>query len=98
MRCHCLDGGAGVGDLPILGAILRKRIRVEGTTLRARPLDYKRELVASFSELALPKFADGSFAPQIDRVFPMADVQSAHDYMESNANIGKILLNNKNDG
>lgn len=30
--------------------------------------------------------------PVVDRVFPLEEVQAAHEYMESNQNIGKILL------
>ena len=36
--------------------------------------------------------ADGSLSPHIDRIFPFEDVVEAHRYMESNEQIGKILL------
>ena len=31
-------------------------------------------------------------SPVVDRVYPLAEAQQAHEYMESNANTGKIVL------
>lgn len=79
---------------PFLGHILRKRVTLIGTTLRNRSPDYKAQLVRSFAEHALSGFEGDSpmFRPIIDRVMTLEQVQEAHDYMESNANTGKILL------
>jgi len=88
-----LMGGAAV-DGAILGAILRKRLSISGTTLRARTNDYKAELVASFSANALPLFAGSpaKLLPVVDRTFPLEKVVEAHVTMEANANNGKIVL------
>jgi NADPH:quinone reductase-like Zn-dependent oxidoreductase len=40
----------------------------------------------------LPLFKKGELKPIVDRVFPIAEVQEAHRYMEANKNIGKIVL------
>lgn len=88
-----LMGGAKVGDGPFLGKLLRKRIQLRSTTLRARSKGYKADLVAKFSAHALPKFAEGSYRPILDtKQFSLDDAMEAHRYMASNANTGKIVL------
>lgn len=88
-----LMGGAAI-DGPILGSILRKRLTISGTTLRARSNNYKAELVAQFAKNALPHFASvpPRLKPIVDSVFPMDKVVEAHQAMESNKNTGKIVL------
>jgi tumor protein p53-inducible protein 3 len=83
--------GGSRGELDI-GAIMGKRITVTGTTLRATPLGQKVALLERFKEWALPRLRDGRLLPTIDRTFALADAAAAHRYMESNANIGKIIL------
>lgn len=77
-----------------LGAILGKRIQLTGTTLRSRSLDYKTDLVSSFSREVLPSFSGErrNMKPIIDTVLPLSDVVKAHQLMEANKNKGKIVL------
>jgi tumor protein p53-inducible protein 3 len=84
-------GGAKVRDVNLTD-ILMRRLRIVGTALRSRSVEDKIKLTREFSEFALPRFADGRLQPVIDRVFDWQDVREAHRYMESNANIGKIVL------
>lgn len=79
-------------DAQLLPPILRKRVSLMGTTLRNRSDAYKADLVSRFAADILPGLADGSYAPVVDSVMPLEDVQGAHDHMESNATTGKILL------
>jgi len=65
-----MGGASADGD--ILGRILRKRIRIMGTTLRARTLDYKSSLVGAFEANALPHFQSGKFKAVVDTSFPLA--------------------------
>ena len=69
-----------------------KRLRVNGTVLRARPIEEKIALNQQFVRHVLPLLADGRIRPVVDKVFPLEDVAEAHRYMESNANFGKIVL------
>ena len=87
-----LLGGAKVEQVH-LGILLKKRIQLSATTLRARGLDYKISLTRDFSEFALSRFTDGRLKPIVDSVFPWEEVVEAHRYMESNKNIGKIVVN-----
>ena len=75
-----------------LGALMPKRLRIHGTTLRARPLEEKIAITQQITKNVLPMIADGRIVPVVDRDFPLEKVTQAHEYMESNANFGKIIL------
>ncbi|MCJ1387026.1 hypothetical protein MMC17_010155 [Xylographa soralifera] len=74
-----------------IGGFVAKRIRFEGSSLRSRDEDYQRKLRDSLVEHALPKFIDGSFKVPIEKVFPWEEVVQAHELMESNKTMGKII-------
>lgn len=75
-----------------LSKILNKRLQIIGTTLRSRTDEYKVQLSREFSSFALPLFREEKLRPVIDKIFPITEVQAAHQYMEENKNIGKIVL------
>ncbi|XP_052010141.1 quinone oxidoreductase PIG3 [Xyrauchen texanus] len=87
-----LGGKTVDGDL--LGKLLRKRGHLLCTLLRSRSLQYKAELVRSFTEQVLPLFksTDSPLCPVIDSTFNMEDIEKAHRHMEENQNIGKIII------
>jgi putative PIG3 family NAD(P)H quinone oxidoreductase len=84
-------GGSRVDQLD-LGKLLFKRQQIIGTALRSRNIADKIKLTQEFAAYAMPRFADQRLRPVIDRIFDWTDVAEAHKYMESNANIGKIVL------
>lgn len=84
-------GGVKINEVN-LGLILRKRLHIIGTTLRARSLDYKIRLTRDFQERFLTHFESGALQPVIDSVFDWNEVVKAHQYMENNRNQGKIVL------
>lgn len=75
-----------------MGLLMSKRARIQGTTLRARPLPERTAIVAAVREHVWPLLADGRVRPVIDSVFPLQDAAQAHRRMESSAHLGKILL------
>lgn len=75
-----------------LSKILNKRLKVMGTTLRSRTDEYKIKLSKEFFSFALPLFQEQKLRPVIDKIFSITDVQAAHQYMEENKNVGKIIL------
>jgi len=80
-------------DVPLnLGALMGKRAQIIGSTLRGLPLDDKREAVKRFETQFHAALEEGKLKPVIDQVFPAAQAGAAHQRMESNLNIGKILL------
>lgn len=83
--------GGAKGELPI-GLLLSKRGRVIATSLRARPLAEKAEIVSAVREQVWPQIAAGSVRPIIDGHYPLADAARAHRDLEASQHIGKLLL------
>lgn len=75
-----------------MGTLLRKRLTIVGTVLRARALEEKISLARDFAERGVPLFETGKLRPVIDRVFPFSEIRAAHELMESNKTFGKIVL------
>lgn len=75
-----------------LGLLLRRRLRVIGTSLRTRPLEEKISAARSFQSQVGALLDSGRVAPVIDSVFPIEAVAAAHQRMEENANFGKLVL------
>ncbi len=75
-----------------LRRLMAKRARLDGTVLRARPMEEKAAAVQSFARSVLPLLATGRVVPLIDRVFSAADVADAFDYLARPGKSGKILL------
>ncbi len=84
--------GGGKVDEFDLRIILSRRLSIIGSTLRARSLDYQKNLNRELINFAYEKFNNGNLKPIIDKVFSWKDVAEAHQYMEANKNIGKIVL------
>lgn len=84
-----LGGREGQIDL---GRVLRKRITVRGSTLRARPLAEKVRIKEGLWERFGRDLASSSIAPLIDSVFDAEDAEEAHGRMAANRNIGKVVL------
>ena len=75
-----------------VGRMLRGRLEVIGTVMRARPHDERVPLVREFIHRVLPELEAGRMAPIVGAVFPMAAMAAAHAAMESNQAFGKIVL------
>ena len=84
-------GGGRLGSFH-LGALFKKRARIEATTLRSRNTAYKSELVSSFITNTLDGFSERTLRPVIDRTYSWTNVIAAHQRMEANQNLGKIVL------
>jgi len=72
--------------------LLIKRVTLTGSTLRAQSFAQKTVMTGEIREHIYPHLENGSIKPVVDRVFELADVASAHDYMQSGAHMGKIIL------
>ena len=77
-----------------LGILMRKRISIFASTLRARPVAEKAVIVADVGNQVWPLVAAGQVVPVIDHTLPMAEAARAHRLMEDGAHVGKILLVN----
>ena len=75
-----------------LGWLMSRRLRLQGTVLRARPLEEKIALAQAFGATLVPLFELGRLQPVLDVVWPMERVAEAHARLEANASFGKIVL------
>jgi len=75
-----------------LALMMVKRQQIIGSVLRSRPVPEKAEIVAEFTRRALPKFADRTIVPIIEKAFPLDEVVEAHRMMEEDKHFGKIVL------
>lgn len=75
-----------------LALMMVKRQQIIGSVLRSRPVPEKAEIVAEFTRRALPKFADRTIVPIIEKAFSIDDVADAHQMMEEDSHFGKIVL------
>ena len=83
---------AGKPVLFNVGALLGKRASIIGTVLRARPVEEKISTSQRFASEVLPLFDAGVLQPVIDRRYQLDDIAAAHEYMASNGNTGKIVI------
>ncbi len=83
--------GGGATEIN-LGALLPKRAHLVGTVLRPRPLEEKAAASARFAAEVVPSIESGAIRPVIDRRYPLAEIAEAHRYLETNANVGKVLI------
>lgn len=84
-------GGHEVRNMSMI-PILRKRLSVIGSTLRARTDAYKIRLTQEFATRTIDLFEAGVIEPVIDSVFDWQEAEKAHRHMAENKNTGKIVL------
>ena len=85
-----LQGGA-TAELN-LGDLLTKRAAIIGTTLRARPVEEKTVIMDGVRAHVWPMLASGAVKPMVDKTFPLTQVVAAHEYFDTGAHVGKVLL------
>jgi NADPH2:quinone reductase len=74
------------------GMVLRKRLLITGSTLRPRPVAFKAAIASALKAKVWPLLESGAIKPVIHSTFAAADAAKAHELMESNQHIGKIVL------
>jgi putative PIG3 family NAD(P)H quinone oxidoreductase len=78
-------------EIPI-SSVMAKRLTIRGTVMRARQLEERIATIQRFAAEVLPLFSNGSLRPTIDSGFPLEQVRSAHERLESNETFGKVVL------
>ncbi|EST09760.1 Alcohol dehydrogenase GroES-like protein [Kalmanozyma brasiliensis GHG001] len=93
-------GGAKIKET-VIAQLLFKRLRIEGSTLRSRTVEYQSDLVQGFvREKGLERLIHGARDGEgkegsklvIHKVYSWKDIKEAHDEMEANKNVGKIII------
>ena len=75
-----------------LGRMLVKRLRWQGSTLRARSDDFKAELLAELQAAVWPGLEAGTLQVLLDRTFPLEEAEAAHAHLSSNTTFGALAL------
>lgn len=75
-----------------LGAVLRRRLTIMGSTLRPQSVEEKSAIRESLEQEVLPLLESGAVAPVVHATFPLAQAAEAHALMESGRHMGKIVL------
>ena len=75
-----------------LWEVMRKRLVLTGSTLRARPVEFKAALADELRREVWPHLEAGRIRPAIHAVFPLAEAAEAHRLMDSGEHVGKIVL------
>jgi NADPH2:quinone reductase len=73
-------------------ALMGKRARIHGSTLRARPLEEKALAARRLEREVLPLFESGALMVPIAETFPLDEALAAYDRFAAGGKLGKIVL------
>jgi putative PIG3 family NAD(P)H quinone oxidoreductase len=76
-----------------MAEIMRRRLVLTGSTLRARSNAFKAALASEIRETVWPLVGDGELRPVMDTSFALHEAAAAHARMEQGSHVGKIVLN-----
>lgn len=88
--------GGEQAEIP-LRPVLKRGLRLIGSTLRSRSNAVKGAILRSLESTLWPQFDTGSLRPVIHAVLPLAEAGAAHAILERNGNIGKVVLRVRGD-
>jgi putative PIG3 family NAD(P)H quinone oxidoreductase len=80
-----------VGEVDIF-LMMRKRLRLSGSTMKIRSFEEKARLAAAIRSRIWPLIEAGKVQIPVERTFPLEAAADAHRLMESGGHVGKILL------
>ena len=83
--------GGETTELP-LRVLLKKHLKLIGSTLRSRSDAEKSEILKELVKRVWPQVSAGTIRPVIDQVFPMEKAAEAHLILAQQKNIGKEVL------
>lgn len=75
-----------------LSRLMRKRLTLTGSTLRARPVEEKGRIIEAFVRRFGPELVTGTIRPIVDRVLPLEKVSEAHRLLAAGKIFGKLVL------
>ena len=91
-RIAVIGVGAGLSaDISLL-ALMGKRGRIHGSTLRPRPLEDKAQAARRVERHVLPLLARGALTVPLAATFPLAEAAAAYDHFAAGGKLGKIVL------
>jgi NADPH:quinone reductase-like Zn-dependent oxidoreductase len=91
-RISVIGVGAGFAAELNLLALMAKRARIHGSTLRPRPLEDKALAARRVERHVLPLLARGTVTVPIAATFPLSEPAAAYDRFAAGGKLGKIVL------
>ncbi|NJR80397.1 NAD(P)H-quinone oxidoreductase [Sphingomonas sp. 36D10-4-7] len=85
-----VQGGASA-TIPLFD-VMRRRLTLTGSTLRAREAGFKALVTDEIARTVWPHVEAGRVKPVIDCTYPLAEAAAAHARMEAGDHVGKIVL------
>lgn len=83
--------GGGVSEIQ-LPLVLAKRLKIIGSTLRARSIQSKAAIMSSMQENVWPRMESGEIEAIVDTVMPVKEAAAAHDLVATDDTFGKVVL------
>ena len=75
-----------------IAKVLGKRLRLIGSTLRSRSDQEKTSIIDTFKERFWPELLEEKIKPIIDTIYPIQEIDEAHERLRTNSTIGKIVV------
>jgi len=75
-----------------LEAVHGRRLQIFGVSNALMTAPQRAEAMQGFARDLLPGFAEGRIVPVVDKVFPFDQLPAAKAYVESNAQLGKVVV------
>jgi putative PIG3 family NAD(P)H quinone oxidoreductase len=91
-RITVIGVGAGASAEINLLALMGKRARIHGSTLRARPLEEKAIAARLLEHEVLPLFESGELRVPIADTFPLERAAEAYERFTAGGKLGKVVL------
>lgn len=91
-RIAVIGAGAGATGEIDLRLLMRKRARLHGSALRARPLEEKAATARAMERSVLPLLASGAVSVPVAATYPLAEAPAAYEHFRRGGKLGKIVL------
>ncbi len=91
-RIAVIGVAAGAKSELNLLALMGKRARIHGSTLRARPLEEKALVARLLEHEVLPLFDSGQLRVPVAETYPLDDAAAAYDRFAAGGKLGKIVI------
>jgi NADPH:quinone reductase-like Zn-dependent oxidoreductase len=86
-------GVGGGAQLEVdLSTLMRQRVRIGGSTLRARSRREKANVAAAVGAHVIPSVASGRVTVPVCDTFPMAEAEAAYERFAKGGKLGKVVL------
>jgi NADPH:quinone reductase len=91
-RVAVIGVSAGAKSEVNLLALMGKRARIHGSTLRARPLEQKALVARLVEQQVLPLFESGALTVPVAETFPLEQAAAAYERFAAGGKLGKVVV------